>query len=249
MPLFAGLHILIAIAVIVHALRTNRPYYWFFIVMAFPMLGALVYLIVEILPGSRQERQIMRMGHDLVKAVVPDRELKRRAAELAINASIDNKLKLADECAERGMFDEAIELYESAREGQYVHEPALLYGLARARFFNGDYQAARALLGELQSHAPTYYADEVALLSARAAAKAGDRTAALAEIERLLGRFAGLEARYRYAEILFDDGQTGEARRQLERVVDHARRFRVRPDEKAWARLAKQGLAAMQAPA
>jgi hypothetical protein len=249
MPLIAGAHILIAVAVIYHALRTGRPYYWFFIVMAFPVLGAVIYLLVEVLPGSRQERQIARIGHDLVKAVAPDRELKRRAEELAVNASIENKLKLAEECAGRGMFDEAIQLYESAREGQYRFEPVLLYGLARARFFNGQHKAARDLLAELREHAPSYYADEVALLSARAAAKLGDRTTALSEIERLLGRFAGLEARYRYAEILFEDGQTGEARRQLERVVEHAKRFRVRPDERTWARLAREGLAAMQAPA
>jgi hypothetical protein len=217
--------------------------------MAFPVMGALVYFLVEILPGSRSERSLKKIGNDIVKAVNPDREMKRKAEELAICGSVENKLKLAEELVERGMFDEAIELYQSAREGQYVYAPDLLYGLARARFFNGDHLDARKLLGELQEHAPRYYAQEVALMKARAAARFGDRATARSEIESLLDTFVGLEARYRYAEILFEDGQPARARAELERVIDHARRFKVGPEERTWAKLARRGLAAMASTA
>jgi hypothetical protein len=99
--------------------------------------------------------------------------------------------------------------------------------LSRARFFNGDYATARQLLTELKEHAPRYYAQEVALMSARAAAKSGDRRTALQEIEGLLDAFVGLEARYRYAELLYEDGQPARAQAELERVIDHAKRFRI----------------------
>jgi hypothetical protein len=173
--------------------------------------------------------------------------MQRRAEELAICGSVENKLKLADELVERGMFDEAIELFKSAREGQYYFAPDLLYGFARARFFNGEHLEARKLLGDLQQHAPRYYAQEVALMKARAAAKFGDRATARAEIETLLDKFVGLEARYRYAEVLFEDGQAARAKAELERLVDHAKRFKVSAEEKTWARLARRGLAAMDA--
>lgn len=86
-------------------------------------------------------------------------------------------------------------------------------------------------------------------MKARAAAKFGDRSTARAEIEVLLDKFVGLEARYRYAEILFEDGQAARAKAELERVIDHARRFKVSAEEKAWAKLARQGLASMTAAA
>jgi hypothetical protein len=82
-------------------------------------------------------------------------------------------------------------------------------------------------------------------MKARAAAKFGDRATARGEIETLLDTFVGLEARYRYAEILFEDGQAARARAELERVVDHAKRLKVGPEEKTWAKLARQGLASM----
>lgn len=245
MPIIGGAVLLLQISVIIHAMKTGRPYYWIFVIMAFPVIGCVIYFVVELLPGSRSERNLKRFGNDISKALNPDRDMRRHAEELAICGSVENKLKLAHECVERGMFDDAIRLYESAREGQYVHAPDLLYGLARARFFNGDHAVARELLQLLQREAPKHYPQEVALMAARAAAKSGDRQAALQEIAALLNDFVGLEARYRYAELLYEDGQPDRARAELERVVDHARRFRVGTDERGWAKLARQGLAAM----
>ena len=245
MPIIGGIVILLQVTVMIHALRTGRPYYWVFIIMAFPVLGCVIYFIVEMLPGSRQERRLKMIGQDIVKAVNPDRDFKRRAEELEICGSVENKLKMADECVERGMFDEAIRLYEGARNGQYEFAPDLLYGLARARFFNGDPAGARELLVELQRRTPRYYAQEVALLSARAAARIGDRAAAIREVETLLENFVGLEARYRYAELLYQDGQAVRARAELERLIEHSRKFRVSQEERAWAKLARQGLVSL----
>lgn len=250
MPIImGGVVVLLQLTVIFHAMKTRRPYYWIFIIMGFPVLGCVIYFIIEVLPGSRSERNIKKIGNDIVKAMNPDRDMKRKAEELAICGSVENKLQLAAELVEGGMFDEAIELYRSAREGQYYFAPDLLYGFARARFFNGEYLEARKLLGELQEHAPRYYPQEVALMKARAAAKFGDRSIARAEIEVLLDKFVGLEARYRYAEILFEDGQAARARAELERVIDHAKRFKVGPEERTWAKLARQGLASIAAAA
>jgi hypothetical protein len=245
MPIIGGVIFLLQLTVVYHAFKTGRPYWWIFVIMAFPVMGALIYFLIEVMPGSRSERGLKKIGNDIVKAINPDRDMKRKAEELAICGSVENKLKMAGELVERGMFDEAIDLYKNAREGQYYFASDLLYNFARARFFNGEYLEARKLLGELQEHAPRYYPQEVALMKARAAAKFGDRSTARAEIEVLLDRFVGLEARYRYAEVLFEDGQAARAKAELERVLDHAKRFKVSAEEKTWAKLARQGLASM----
>jgi hypothetical protein len=249
MPIIGGVIVLLQLTVLFHAIKTGRPYWWIFVIMGFPVMGCVIYFIIEVLPGSRPERKLMKIGNDIVKAMNPDGDMKRKAEELAICGSVENKIKLAQELVERGMFDEAIPLFKSAREGQYYFASDLLYGLARAYFFNGGYLDARKLLGELQEHAPRYYPQEVALMKARAAAKFGDRSTARAEIEVLLDNFVGLEARYRYAEILFEDGQAARARAELERVIDHAKRFKVSTEEKTWAKLARQGITSMAAAA
>ena len=86
-------------------------------------------------------------------------------------------------------------------------------------------------------------------MKARAAAKFGDRSTALMEIESLLETFVGLEARYRYAELLYEDNKQARAKAELERVIDHAKRFKIGPEERTWAKLARQGLASMASAA
>jgi hypothetical protein len=158
---------------------------------------------------------------------------------------VQNKLALAQECMARGHFDEAITLYESAREGPFTAAPDVLLGLARARFANGEPQAARSLLEGLAAAHPDYYPQDVAILKARAADRAGDPETALRELEAMLDRAVGLEARFRYGEILARTGKTKEARAELKGVVSHARRFRIGPTERPWAKRSRDLLASL----
>jgi hypothetical protein len=242
----ASIAVLLAqIAVAVHALRTGRALWWLAVILFFPLLGALIYFLVEILPELRAGRGIRRLGHDVVKTVMPDAELHRRAEELAVCGSVQNKLALAQECTARGHFDEAIQLYESAREGPFAEAPDLLLGLARVRFYNGEPKTARALLEPLAAAHPDYYPQDVAILKARAADAAGDSETALHELEAMLDRSVGLEARFRYGEILARIGKTREAKAELKTVVNHARRFRIGPTERPWAKQSRDLLASL----
>jgi hypothetical protein len=239
-----GLALLLAqIGIAVHVLRTGRPLWWLLVVFFFPLLGMAVYFLVEILPGMRSSRAVHRLGNDIAKTVNPDGALHRRAKELAVCGSVDNKLALARECTARGHFDEAITLFERAREGQFVNAPDVLLGLARARFLNGEPATARSLLEEVAALHPDYYPQDVAILKARAADAAGDAATALRELEALLDRSVGLEARYRYGEILARSGDTQKARSELTSVVSHARQFRLGPTERPWARRSRTLLA------
>ena len=55
MPIFI-LSILIQLALVVHAIKTGRNSSWVFILLFFPLIGGLAYLIVELLPSMGQSR-------------------------------------------------------------------------------------------------------------------------------------------------------------------------------------------------
>jgi len=44
-----------------HALKTRRPYWWIFVIMAAPVMGCVIYYFVEVFPGTRGRRG-RRMG-------------------------------------------------------------------------------------------------------------------------------------------------------------------------------------------
>ena len=107
------------------------------------------------------------------------------------------------------------------------------------------YAAARLLLEQIAAAHPDYYPQDVAILKARAADAAGDPETALHELAAMLDRSVGLEARFRYGEILARIGKTQEARSELKNVVTHARKFRIGPTERPWARRSRQLLASL----
>lgn len=58
--------IILQVALAVHAIRTGRPFTWVFLIVVFPLVGSLVYLIAELIPEwERQQtldKWLMKVG-------------------------------------------------------------------------------------------------------------------------------------------------------------------------------------------
>jgi hypothetical protein len=243
MPILGALVLLIQFCFAYHVLKSGRPYWWMFIIMAFPVMGCVIYYFVEVFPGSREHRKALKAARAIARAVQPDAELKKRVEELAICGSLDNRMALAAECMNHRMYAEAARLYESCLEGAYANDGGILFGLARAAVEGGDWRKAEAALGRLKTAAPRLRPLEARLLQARVHEGVGDYDAALAVYREILPAFVGLEARYRYARLLLRLGRRDAAMEMFDEVVQHARRFASSIEgEEQWAAAARQAI-------
>jgi hypothetical protein len=243
MPILAGLMFAVQFCFAFHALKTGRPYWWIFLIMGFPVMGCVIYYLVEVYPGSRQERSAHRAARRIVKALQPDADLKRRAEELEVCGSIDNKLALAEECFNHQMYAEAIKLYESCLSGAYKHDGAILLELARSAVEGGDWDKALATLARLEAEAPQTRPGDVRLLKARVLQGQQHNDAALALYRELIPAFTGLEARYRYATFLSELGQHETSLHVFNEMIAHAKRFpSLIEEEQQWARAAREAV-------
>ena len=109
-----------------HAVKTGRGCMWVTLIIVFPVIGCLAYYFLEVFPNSSEERILRRKMRAFAKTMSPDAEMQRRARELAINPSVENRCKLAEELAGRRMYDDALRLYESCLEGPYAKDKMLL---------------------------------------------------------------------------------------------------------------------------
>jgi len=222
-----------------HALRTGRGARWIVIIVLAPVVGCLAYYFIEVFPHSREERQLRRAIRDIARTLNPDAELKRRAEDVAITASVENRAALADECLQKGMLDEAIRLYEGCLEGPHANDPRILFACARAYFYGGDARHAEEILERLAKAHPRFRREEARLLQARVLEALGEDTRALGLYEELRERYVGFEAKYRYAVLLRRLGRTGEARTLFEYIATHARRSALE-SEQEWVKLARE---------
>ena len=244
MPLIGAIVVLIQFCFAFHVLKTGRPYWWIFIIMGFPVMGCIIYYFIEVFPGSREHRQANKAVRNIARALQPDADLKRRAEELEICGSVDNKIALAAECMTHRMYAEAIKLYESCLGGAWASDGTILFGLARAAVEAGDWGKAGSAIARLKADAPKTRPLEVRLLEARILEGRGESDAAIAIFREIVPAFVGLEARYRYGDLLLRLGKQEAAMEMFNEVVKHAKRFTSSlEEEEQWASAARRAIA------
>ena len=238
-----GLSYVLNILLIVHAMKTGRPYYWIFIIMT-PVIGPLAYFLVELLPELSNDYRAKRAFRSIRKTLDPNADLRRHQKQDKLSDSVDAKRHLAAELASAGRYDEAIEHYEKALTGLYEHDPDLMLGLAGALFDKGEFERTRNTMNELIANNPDFKSTEGHLLFAKAVAECGDIEDAIKEYEVLSISYPGPEAKVRFAALLEQCGQEERALSIYDDVLNAAdlapRHFRIA--QKSWLSAAKDGL-------
>ena len=52
--------IILQIVLAVHAVRTRRPFIWVFLILIFPLMGSVIYIIAELIPEWERSNALQR---------------------------------------------------------------------------------------------------------------------------------------------------------------------------------------------
>ncbi len=231
---------------VVHSIRTGNVFPWIYVMVFLPGIGPLIYLFMVIVPDLFRSRHAQTFKRGAARAIDPNKDFRAAMREVEMVGSVDAKRALAEQLAQRGQYADAIELYQSALQGQFATDPALLVGIARAQFLNGDGAGAQASLDTLQAADPKFSSEEAHMIYARALELQGKNDEAAEEYKRLVPYFAGEEARVRYAGLLGKMGRRDEARALFSQVVKNldGAPSRYRGQQKQWGDIARAALKA-----
>ncbi|HVY03536.1 MAG TPA: tetratricopeptide repeat protein [Caulobacterales bacterium] len=232
------------IACIVHAVRTGNVFPWIYVLVFLPGIGSLIYFFIVILPELSRSRGAQKLKRGAALAVDPNRDFRAAMREVEMVGSVDAKRALAEQLMQRGQYADAIELYRNALQGQFATDPALLVGLARAQFLNGDGAGAQASLDALQAADPKFVSESAHMIYARALELQGKDAEAADEYRRLVPYFAGEEARTRYGQLLVRMGRNDEAQALFAQVLKNldGAPARYRSQQKQWGDIARAAL-------
>jgi hypothetical protein len=219
MPILVLAVILIQVFFIVHASRTGREQPWILVLLLLPGVGSLAYFFVEILPELAGTRRARGVVGNIKTVLDPDREYRERKAQVELTGTPAAKAALADECARKSMFDDAVTLYRSALTGHYADDPNLLLGLAKVQIEKGDFAGCQATLDDLRAKNPNFSSQDGHLIYARALEGQAKNDEALKEYDAVAGYFAGFEAKVRYGLFLLKLGQVAKANELLQGVI------------------------------
>ena len=242
MPFVAGFLFILQICFVIHVLKTGRDNFWIGIIMMLPGIGCAVYFFTQVLPDINQSNSASKMGNSLLKSVDPQRELRARKLELERADTVENRRKLAAECVEANLPDDAIKLLEGCLKGRMESDPHLLLELATAYFSADQFAKATTTLESLIEKNPDFKSHDGHLLYARSLEKNGASDKAITEYETLAVSYPGEEARVRYALLLKQLGRHDEADKWFTESITRAKRAPgyYRNKEKQWLKIARE---------
>jgi len=225
MPVAVGaVVVLLQIACAVHCVRNGRSGMWLTVILIFPGLGSLAYVVTEILPSYAGHRQVRVAKEALATRIAPDRAVRAAAEAVDTADTAANRIIYADALAEQHNWTEAAVQYEHALARMVHDDRPTEIKLARVRLESGDHRAARRLLEALPPSLATAENDRASLLLARALAESGETVRALALFEDVGQRMPGAEAQCRQAGLLIELGREREAVAPLEEAERRARK-------------------------
>ena len=218
MSLFA-LSLLIQIALVIHVIKTGSNTLWIWVVLLLPVAGSIAYFVVEIAPAMLQSHTARQVVQQTTRLVSPGRALRQAASVAAVTDTVEAKAKLAAAQTARGSYAEAIATCRAGLRGLYEFDATLLLALAEAQFKSDDALAASTTLTTLFDKNPEFTSPEGRLLYARALEASDQLAFAKREYVSLQGRYPGLEATVRYAQLLLRLGDSAEANALFDEVV------------------------------
>jgi hypothetical protein len=250
-PFSIGL-LLVSLAMAYHCIRSGRSPLWLMALAVASFASFLAtlavwgaYLIFAVIPDLLNSHGMRRFRFNVARAADPGRGYREKKRQVEMVGSVDAKRDLAEESLNRGLYAEAIELYQSAMQGPLGGaDPVLLRGLGRARLLSGDGAEAEKLFLQMKEVDPAAFDADVELDFARALEIQGKNDAAIRQYQAVAPRYSGEEARCRCALLLEKLGRDAEAqtmfREILASVKDAPRYYRSRQSE--WTRVARQHL-------
>ncbi len=238
-----ALSFLVQASLAVHAYRTGRER-WMYLIILFPVIGSLIYVLVEVLPELRYSPTGRRAESRIAGMIAPSDNMTKLRERLALLDSVENRKLLARECVNVGEYQEAIELYTSCLKGIYKDDPQLMLELANANYLDQRYSDARNTFVRLREIHPDFRHAEGHLLFGRTLEIMGEDANALREYGEVAKYYPGEEASCRYALLLKKTGCRQEANEVFNKIIlrSRMRGRNSRSRDRQWIRTARENM-------
>jgi len=223
--------VLLQALALLHFARRRPDTYWLFIILMGGAIGALVYIVVEVVPDAGLLRGAFQ--------VFPRRQRIRELEGAVLdNPSVGNYEELGELYRDDQQFAKARDCFDRVIARSDSIDP--FYRRALCAMGLDDFAAARSDLDVVVARDHKYDYQRAAGLLAHAVAKAGEPEKADALFSDVLQTSTLSETQYNYACLLAASGRAADAREWAERIL---RKKATMPDyirrrERPWFRKA-----------
>ena len=226
---------------IVHLIRNGRSFGWLWIILLFPLLGSIIYIIVEVV-GKPGTTGMAGRGQGVFSSWQRNRKITQLRKDLAMGDTLATRIRLADELLIGRRYREVVETLGESYRGIGKNDIQVQWILARALVELPDYAAALGVIDSIDVKKIKLNEGEHLLLKARCLEETASFDEADAVYAQAVKIFTGEEARYRYGMFLKRNDQSTKAGALFGEIIDRSQvnpPFYVKRNKK-WIKLAKR---------
>jgi hypothetical protein len=204
--------ILLRIVAIVHFIRRRPNFYWLWIILFLGPLGALVYIVAEVLPD-------LGLLRNSFKGFPRRKRIRQLQLEILDNPSSGNYEELGDLQMDEGKLQLARAAYDKAIAARSTTLDCF-YRRGVCALLLGDAAAALPDIEMAVQKDPNHDFYRAAGLLAHAYALTGQKEKADAMFRQAVERSTLSETYLNYADFLASQGRNAEARQWAQKVLD-----------------------------
>lgn len=213
--IFTWWGLLLEALAIIHFIRRRPDSWWLFVIIFLGPLGAVIYLLVEAVPDTRD------WGGQSFQGMSRRRRIRELQDTVRMNRAVGNIEELADLYMDEGWLRQARATFEQAiAAGSTTIDPFYKRGVCA--ILMGDAQAAIPDLEKTVEHEGGYDFYRAAGLLAHAYALTGQKEKAEALFREALKISTLSETYLNFADLLASEGRNAEAREWARKVLDKA---------------------------
>ena len=195
---------------IMHFVRRRPDTYWLWIILMGGGLGALVYMLVEVVPDAR-------LLHGAYQVFPRRKRIKQLEGLVLDNPSVGNYEELGDLLLDDKQYAKARACFDRVIGRSEELDP--LYRRALCAIGLDDFDAAAKDLEQVLARDPRYAYQRAAGLYAHVLARLGQKDKADETFRRVLETSTLTETEYNYATFLASTGRPAEAKAMAEKIL------------------------------
>lgn len=197
-----------------HAYRNNSEQRWYWLILFFPLVGCLIYLLHHF----NNVPTLNAIKENVKQVVITNYRIEQLEKALRFSDNFKNKINLADEYVNVNRYNDAIALYSSCLQGFMEDDPALNMKLLHVHFMNGDHNTAVAYGNKLKLE-KIFKNSEQRVLYAWSLYHTGETDLATGIFEDMDKSFSNYYHRKEYCKFLITIGKTDLAKEKLSDMI------------------------------
>jgi hypothetical protein len=200
---------------IYHAYRNNAEQRWYWLILFFPLIGCIIYLV----HNFNNRATLSTLTETVKEVVITNYKLEQLEKALRFSDNHQNRVNVADAYTEVGRYRDAIKLYAACLQGFMSDDPPIRMKLLKAHFMNGDYDKA-VTYGEMLESEKSFKGSEERVAYAWSLFHAGKPDVAESVFADMDRSFTNYYQRVEYCKFLLQTEKSESAKEKLTDLLE-----------------------------